>query len=126
MRKAREHSQLTWIHQAAVAERVALIACWARAHGDVIVDFAVGVGAALADAWIDAVAVLAGLINATLYVVGAFTSSAVREWISAVAGWATANWSTTEGLLANCASSAWLTRASLSCAWVGKEKVNVN
>lgn len=105
---------LTWIHQSAVAERIALIAGRARTHSDMILHLAVGICAALADARVHAVSIMTSLAKATFYMIGTFTSAAISEWISAVPGWTRADGTSAKGLLANGIGAAGIAGATLS------------
>lgn len=89
-------------------ERIALVAKWTTADCNVISHFAIGADTALADACIDADTVLTGLVQSTIDVIGAFTSTAVAEGIATVARWTRADGTSAESLLANCTSSTWI------------------
>lgn len=66
-----------------------------------VLHFAVGVCATLTDAWVDAISIMASLAETAFYVIGTFTSTAIGEWIAAVAGWTRADGATAQCLLAD-------------------------
>lgn len=82
-----------------------------------IFHLAVGVCATLTDARVYAVSIMASLAETAFYVIGTFTSTAIGEWIAAVAGRARADGSSAECLLADGVCAAGIARTTLSWSW---------
>lgn len=82
-----------------------------------IFHLAVGVCAALTDARVYAVSIMASLAETAFYVIGTFASATVGEWIAAVSGRARADGSSTQCLLTDGVGTAWIAGTTLSCRW---------
>lgn len=73
-----------WVSDSARAERIASVARWARADGNVVANIAVGVNTTSADAGVDTVLVYTALVAAALAVVNALDLDALAQSVPGV------------------------------------------